>query len=292
MGLLHDLVDRWRRRRHRASMDWEIVASTLLMSHEVALAEADRERGGGRRASPGQVRDSVLDEIGGLTVFVDALAEAHYQAGWSASPQDVADEALEDSRYTAARRRLFPDLAQDPDATPGLPATDDREGTRDAGETAAGSGESAAPAADADIPVVLRQARAEDPVATRVAQRALDAWHRDREADIAEALRTSPNLLSPEQAFADAYATVRTVAASVEDGRVHRDVAGIYEDVHRIGRERVAVGTAGDWVAISWYLRQHAAVEALQHYLDDEEALRAALERWRRAREAPGDVLS
>lgn len=290
MGPLRDLVDRWRRRRHRASMDWEVVASTLLISHEVALAQVDRERGGGRRASPGQIRDAVLDEIGGLDVFVDALAEAHYQAGWSSSPQDVAGDALEESRYVATRRRLFPDLAQDPDATPGLAAADHGDATADTSGTPA-SGGSAGPAADTDVPVVLRQARGEDPVATRIAQRALDAWHRDRETDIAEALRTSPTPLSPDQAFADAYITVRTVAAAVEDGRVHRDVPGVYEDVHRIGRERAALGTAGDWVAISWYLRQHAAVEALQHYLENQE-LEAALERWRRAREAPGDVLS
>lgn len=287
MGFLGDLLERWRRRRHRGTMNWRDVASTLLTSHELERASGPR-----RGRSPGETRDAVLREIGGMDAFVEVLVEVHYEEGWSARADDVLAEALERSGYAEARERLLSASEEPPGGESGPGSRTETAPSAGAGTT--GRPSTGPPAAGADDPTgepptVIARARAEDPEATQVAQRALAAWHEDLSEEIAHALSTGGESLSPEQAFTDAYSTVRAVAAVIDGGRVAGDLTAVYDDVHRIGRERASLGTSPSWVAISWYVRQHAALEALRHYVDDGTRLADALDRWRQAREHAPD---
>jgi hypothetical protein len=97
-----------KRRDQGEEANWTMLLSMMLFGYELERAEAlglDHD-GQGSRAT--EVRDRVLQAIGGEAQFVSALLGAYEDLG-TYDADVVLPHALETSGYLEARNQLFPD---------------------------------------------------------------------------------------------------------------------------------------------------------------------------------------
>lgn len=101
------LLDRWNRREHRSSINWEMATQMMVLGYELGLAERDGVLEHDAQVSrAGKVMDAVVEEIGW-----ERLVQAFVEADYSMQTKDksaVSDRALWESGYMAVRERLFP----------------------------------------------------------------------------------------------------------------------------------------------------------------------------------------
>lgn len=102
-----------RRRAHAQSANWESMTAMMLFGVELVRAEeagiTDLDEQGERAL---QVREAVLDEIGGSDRFTEAFIDADFElrsSNRNAELEDSLERAMEATGYKAARSRLFPE---------------------------------------------------------------------------------------------------------------------------------------------------------------------------------------
>jgi len=103
-----------RRRTHAQSANWEVMTATMLFGVELVRAEeaggiTDHDEKFDRAL---QVREAVLDEIGGSDRFTETFIDADFELRSSnrdVELEDSLERAMEATGYKAARSRLFPE---------------------------------------------------------------------------------------------------------------------------------------------------------------------------------------
>jgi len=101
-----------RRRAHAQSANWELMTALMLAGVELVRAEEAGITESEQLDRASQVRDAVLDEIGGSDRFTETFIDADFElrsSNRNAELEDSLERAMEATGYKAARSRLFPE---------------------------------------------------------------------------------------------------------------------------------------------------------------------------------------